>query len=531
METLLKASLEKLSTPPLKPVERRSSAQSEVFDELSGLFKVQSLLGPSDDQSNEVRESFTWLEQPGNVRLLYDPVLHESYLQKAKEAQGILDHRSFKSDLKSLMKLVSELREKCFPEHLMKEAIAAYILREKWIRANKETLKLELACAYIAGNDTKKILSKLDLEKESTEALIKRFDEIKIEVNRFYKEELDEKFLRLFSDFCRYRLHLKYYRFAHRILNRINLISTPEELSLARAGGKLYELLRLEESQELELKEPEIIHHVIIKADVRGSTKVISELLNKGLNPASYFSMRFFDPITLLLEKYGAVKVFIEGDAVILCIYERSNEPHQWYCVARACGIAKEVIDIVNSKNAHSKQTGLPILEIGIGIAFYPGKPLFLFDEEKPIMISSAIGDADRLSSCSRKLRETFSNSLFNVEVLEIAEDDKARGGAGQNNEHYNINGILLSDESFTKLKSEVVMKKVSIKIKEDTHTMYVTKFPDVLGKERELVIREGKVHLVQNGEIDLESLQGCFYEILPSSKLASQVLEAARLK
>ncbi|MBL4679676.1 MAG: hypothetical protein JKY88_02985, partial [Pseudomonadales bacterium] len=52
-----------------------------------------------------------------------------------------------------------------------------------------------------------------------------------------------------------------------------------------------------------------------------------------------------------------------------------------------------------------------------------------------------------------------------------------------------------------------------------------------VVGKERELVIREGKIYLWEEGEVNLDAHTGHFYEILPSSKLASQVLEAARAK
>ena len=54
--------------------------------------------------------------------------------------------------------------------------------------------------------------------------------------------------------------------------------------------------------------------------------------------------------------------------------------------------MAKEVIDIVTSKNADSKQTDLPTLVIGIGISYLDERPLFLFDENRPIMISAAIG-------------------------------------------------------------------------------------------------------------------------------------------
>ena len=100
------------------------------------------------------------------------------------------------------------------------------------------------------------------------------------------------------------------------------------------------------------------------------------------------------------METYGAGKVFIEGDAVILSLMEHEDAPQQWYAVSRACGLAKEMIQVVASNNAYSERTGLPYLEIGIGICYAEEAPLFLLDDGKPIMISSAIGDADRMSSC-----------------------------------------------------------------------------------------------------------------------------------
>ena len=539
LELLFQKNFSEMKTPSLKPDGRLKSAQSEVYDELSGLFAVQNLLGPSEDQSDQVNEEFCWLDQSGNIRLLFDSATHDSNLKKVKDDQGTKAHWTFRFELKRLTKLIAEIRKRIFTGSELKEALAAYLLRDIWLQIDNETMSPAIACAYIAGTEVKKILSKLNLEDEPTIALLKRLDNLSEESNRQFKYELDEKLLRLLSDLCRYRLHLKYFRFTHRILNRINLISAADEIQLARSGGKLYELLNHEELKELENKKPEIIHHVIMKADIRGSTKVISELMKKGLNPASYFSLRFFGPINQLLEKYGAVKVFIEGDAVILSISERSDEPHQWYAVARACGIAKDIIDIVYSKNAHSNQTYLPNLEVGIGITFCPEKPLFLFDEEKLIMISPAIGKADRLSSCSWKLRESFREGRFNVEVLEIADGEFDKGEKGQDELRYNVNGILIDNESFSKLKSELRPKKIKVKVADGAKTncsetyrseiMFVCKFPDVAGKERELVIREGKVGLWRDGKICESPKQNTFYEVLPNSKLNSQVLEVAR--
>ena len=38
------------------------------------------------------------------------------------------------------------------------------------------------------------------------------------------------------------------------------------------------------------------------------------------MNPASYFSLNFYDPVNKLLAKYGARKVFVEGDAIIVAL-------------------------------------------------------------------------------------------------------------------------------------------------------------------------------------------------------------------
>lgn len=287
---------------------------------------------------------------------------------------------------------------------------------------------------------------------EGAALLIERLKKTRAECEQRIKEAPQEGILKVLADLFRYRLHLKYYRFAHRAFNRINVIIEPQQIQLARAGGNLYRLMDSQELKQLADEQPDIAHHTILKADVRDSTTVTQELIRKDLNPASYFSLCFFGPINERLVTYGAVKVFIEGDAVILGFYEYEGHSAEWYSVARACGMAKKMTDIVTLKNTDSRKTGLPTLEIGKGICYAGERPLFLFDEDHPIMISSAIGDADRISSCSWKLRGSFEAGNFNVEVLGIDEGDRQRGEKGQGYLRYNVNGILLDDAAFTKL-------------------------------------------------------------------------------
>ena len=73
---------------PLKSKVGRGSAQSEIYDELGGLFAAQNLLGPSKDQKVLVSESFCWLDQPGNVRFVFDPSIHSRSLAVIKEREG-----------------------------------------------------------------------------------------------------------------------------------------------------------------------------------------------------------------------------------------------------------------------------------------------------------------------------------------------------------------------------------------------------------------------------------------------------------
>ena len=86
------------------------------------------------------------------------------------------------------------------------------------------------------------------------------------------------------------------------------------------------------------------------------------------MNPASYFSLNFYDPINKLLPKYEAKKVFIEGDALILALFERDGEPALG--VGQTCVLAKEMIQVVTAYNERSLAAVMPSLEVGIGISY-----------------------------------------------------------------------------------------------------------------------------------------------------------------
>jgi class 3 adenylate cyclase len=267
---------------------------------------------------------------------------------------------------------------------------------------------------------------------------------------------------RFLQDFSHYHRDLRRLEALNAALDSVNLVSTEKLRELSRMNGTLYEFLLPEEQREPE--EDRVLRHVVLKADVRDSTRLTRTLMEKGLNPASYFSLNFYDPVNKLLGKYGAQKVFLEGDAIILAILERSGEPE--LAVSRACVLAREMIEIVRGYNELMKRSGMPELELGVGITLQESAPLYLMDGERQIMISEALNESDRLSSCNKGARKVMESQAgpFHVYAFQSAE---AKESANPEDSviSYNLGGIRLNEAAFRKLEQEISLVPLAVKL------------------------------------------------------------------
>lgn len=263
---------------------------------------------------------------------------------------------------------------------------------------------------------------------------------------------------------------------------------------------------------------------------------MVAELRNRGLNPASHFSLNFFTPLNELIEVYGAGKVFIEGDAVILSIMEHAEALEHQFDVARICGLAKRLLSMVQAQNDLCRKDGLPELELGIGLVFQDEPPMLLYDGNNQIMISSAIGKADRLSSCSwmlRKHRSQHGNTFYtNVDIYEIPEGDPLRGEKGEVHLRYNLNGIELDQPAFVKLQSEIALQRLDVDLPgdEEPTTIYTGRYPDLKGAMQRVVVREGRMRLLDKKHPKLgEMTQSLFYEVVTNDVVLEKVTEALK--
>ncbi|MBL4581928.1 MAG: hypothetical protein JKY29_08930 [Gammaproteobacteria bacterium] len=516
----------KLKQLPLAAIGEDSTAaiaEAEIHDELGGLFQTQTFFGPAKDTKTLINEEFNWLESPESISVLFDSKKNREQLTTVRREHGFGAWWKRRGEIRGIERALATFSKMLRSEKILAQLLSSHYMRRSLNSLIMEHVDLKTVCQFLSGSITTSKLqdsisgggNKLSPEQ------VKSLESLKAKLKDKISKVDAADSLKLLIDISRYRRALKYFRFAHRVFNRLTLLSSEQDLKLSKSAGTLYVMPT---SIEIEEDDERICHHAIMKADVRGSTTVVDELQSKGLNPASYFSTRFFNPINKILGTYGANKVFIEGDAIILSFLEFEHTPQEWFSVARACGYAKDMLKIVGSNNRYSTQMALPLLELGVGICYADVAPRYLYDEDRSIMISGAIGDADRMSGCSWVLREKIQKSLFNIDVLRIAD---GKGEKGQQTIRYNVNGILLDDAAFAKLRNEITLKSVRMKLNSKQYLFHVGQYPDSNGRKKDLIIREGKIGIWKDSQVheDPESDE-VYYEVVVNRKVTPLVLE-----
>ncbi len=258
---------------------------------------------------------------------------------------------------------------------------------------------------------------------------------------------------------------------------------------------------------------------------MRGSTKITQDLLARGLNPASLFSLNFYEPVKRILERYGAAKVFIEGDALVLAIFETESNRAQQRAVSKACALARQILAVSSAYNDRSETSDLPRLELGIGIAFQGSAPTYWMDTDSRIMISRALNLSDRLSSCSKAAKRLLSDnsSMFRLFLFQTMMEGVAEEEADEFLIRFNLNGVELNEEGFRKLQEEIALTSIEADCVmpwgKERVTFYAGETPVGEGVEP-VILRQGFVRqLLPDGKIG-DAGTRAYYEVCTSPKV-----------
>jgi len=506
----------------------------KVIDEiLAEIIQACSLSTPAiQEQTPSLTDIyFSWKDNPENIDLLFNQAATQELLEEQPGNKVVIEKLKFQKI--TYQWLEQRLRQK----KLLYPILAAYEtpkLYEHYAKLLKPYLIYQALCDEV---DIKEVNLKLQTQLKNRPlrrpgdkpVYIKELIKVKKQLYQRLRTLDTVTLYRFIRDFVCYRRDRKYVHLMHEAMNSLHILERDTDIQLSQANNLLYAFF---EQDEYTQNTDTIRCHVIIKADLRGSTTMTDELCRRGLNPATHFSRNFFDPIRQLLADFGAEKVFVEGDAVILSLFEYQNRPEHWLTVARACGLAQSMLTVVQTQNQLSRRYRLPELELGIGICYCSEAPKFLYDGEQRIMISPAIGHADRLSSCSWKLRQYYSqqkNLLKHVMVFQQSAQDAFKGEKGMTTFRYNLNGIELEATAFKKLQKEVALRQFQMTLPAEQYSsrFYWGQYPDVNGEIHDLVIREGRVQLWQEGSDYHPPSDSFYYEVVVEKAILNTIKRA----
>ena len=128
--------------------------------------------------------------------------------------------------------------------------------------------------------------------------------------------------------------------------------------------------------------------------------------------------------------------------------------------------LAREMIEIVRGYNELMRRSGMPELELGVGITLQESAPLYLMDGEHQIMISEALNESDRLSSCNKRARKVMEPQAgpFHVYAFQAAELDE-NGNPEDVILSFNLGGIRMNEAAFRKLQQEISLEPLKVKL------------------------------------------------------------------
>ncbi|MET0067965.1 MAG: hypothetical protein ABW076_16595 [Candidatus Thiodiazotropha sp.] len=496
-------------------------AQRGVHSGFSEFLDGQRMLERSLSEMEFKQIYVSWLDEPRNVDLLFQRPSEAGggwfARRKSEPEQSLWDNPECAAQQQQMQ---SELLKKFDRSGLIQRAIAAY-RTPRLYRQLRGQISYRDIYQYLIEVLPKRMLSKrLASTDDKGVAAIKALDVVQGYIRRMPATKQQGYALRYLKDFLTFRRDLKLAYTTYQMMSRLSILQDSESIQLSRDNGSLYEF-RL--SKDTDSQHQKVKAHVVLKADVRGSTEITRQLVEKRLNPATHFSMNFFGPITKLLERFGAQKVFVEGDALILTVLETGGLATTAMTVANACGLARKILLVMETQNSQNKAHNLPKLELGLGIAFSDDAPAYLYDEQHKIMISPAINEADRLSSCSSELRHDTAWRKSHRHRVEVFQEKDSQG---RRLLRFNVNGIELAPPAFHKLKSEMMLHKIKVNSRSSEGEAYhVGRFVDRQGSAHWLVIREARIKNWQSAGDAADAVSNeMFYEVVTDTELIGLV-------
>ena len=155
---------------------------------------------------------------------------------------------------------------------------------------------------------------------------------------------------------------------------------------------------------------------------------------------------------------------------------------------------------------------------------------MYLLDGEHRIMISDALNESDRLSSCEKKMRKVMAGKGTPFNVYEF----RSRESGETEPMRYNVGGIRISGPAFKRLQEEISLETHALQLPRLWGSEDVKFYSGVvpIGSDifRRIVIRASKVPVINSSDFSLAQwTEAPIYEVCTNPAIYAPFESSAR--
>jgi len=144
-------------------------------------------------------------------------------------------------------------------------------------------------------------------------------------------------------------------------------------------------------------------------------------------------------------------------------------------------------------------------------------------DGEHQIMISEALNESDRLSSCNKRARRVMEPlaGMFHVYAFQTAELD-ADGNPEDVIINFNLGGIRMNEAAYRKLQKEITLEPLKVRLPAQLATtdkgeyrLFSATVPVDHDIFRKIVVRESRIPRINSAEFSVQGwTDRLYYEV-----------------
>ena len=155
---------------------------------------------------------------------------------------------------------------------------------------------------------------------------------------------------------------------------------------------------------------------------------------------------------------------------------------------------------------------------------------MYLLDGEHRIMISDALNESDRLSSCEKKMRKVLAGMGAPFNIYEFRSGDQTQSEPMR----YNIGGIRMSEAAFKRLQSEISLEQCALQFPRlwgsEEASFYSGLVPVGADIFRRIVVRASRAPMINTADFSLmQWTEEPVYEVCSNSAVYAAIEKSVK--